>query len=290
MLHLPDGIQKAREVDRLRTPSPMDTSGASEPVREPQPEREPSTSTTTWTTHSAARTPAPLHHRMQFHRQRGSLLRAPPPPSQKVDIGRCTSIPELEGILERFERPTMQKLIPATVLEEKCASARRRIAELRAGAADRIHEDVEQLSLREKEKKGEMPVQSKVYMSTQDSVQLQKEIVHRLETQRLMAEMVDSSKKARDEEYAQFNWSNSDSDSNSDDDDDDDDDDENWLMPTYSRKRAEAAQSQSQSQSLAGDDFDTQYSLEQQICALGEDELTNPHVDAAGSLLERGDT
>ncbi|TIA88654.1 hypothetical protein E3P99_02474 [Wallemia hederae] len=290
MLHLPDKIQKASEVDRMRTPSPMDTSSGIAMQVEPQSSQghpHPQASTSSSTT-ATTRKPAPLHHRIQFHRQRGSLLRAPPPPSQKVDIGRCTSI----RILARFDSPTMQKLLGGDMLEEKRASARRRIDELRAREADTIHEDVEQLSLKENEKEKkkkkthdiDSPVPSKVYMSTNDSVQLQKEVVHRLETQRMMAEMVDSSKKARGEEYAQFDWSGSDSDSDNDNDSDDDDD-ENWLMPSYSRKRADAA-----AHHHTGDDLDTQDSLEHQICALGEDELTNAHVDAAGSLLERGDT
>ncbi|TIB11509.1 hypothetical protein E3P92_02886 [Wallemia ichthyophaga] len=246
MLHLPDRIQSAESSKTVA----MDTSGSST-TPNPKPTAFP-----------------PLQHRMTFHRTKGSLLR--PPPSQKVDIDRCSDIGQLQEIIHRFDRLSTRKLLPVETLAAKREHAQRRISELEKRDEEKVHEGISNMSLKSATEK---PVDSSVFMSTHDSLALQKEEVTRQESARMMSEVVNSSRKAQDEAYAQFV-------SDSDDSEDSQDDD-NWLLPSFSRRRGDAHS--------AHDEQDEQ--LEQiNNLDINEDELTNAHVDAAGSLLERGDT
>lgn len=243
MLHLPDRIQSA-EVSST-TQSPMDVVESGE------------------ATASTSRAVPPLQQRMQYHRTKGSLLR--PPPSQKVDVERCTDIAQLHDIIHRFDRLSTKNLLPKETLAKKREQAQKRILDIEKMHEDNVHEGIEKMSL--KNKSVEKPVDSKVYMSTHDSLNLQKEELQRQENQRMVNEVMHSSRKAQDEAYAQF-WSDSDG-------SDDGEDDDNWLMPSFSRRKADEQEEQ----------LDSFNNLD-----INDDELTNAHVDAAGSLLERGDT
>ncbi|TIB71258.1 hypothetical protein E3Q24_02428 [Wallemia mellicola] len=204
----------------------------------------------------------PLEQRLQYHRTKGNLLRQPP--SNKVNIDKCTNVKQLEDIISRFDRLSAGNLVPTEKIADNRGKAQKRLEELRENG---INEDMSKLSIN-KGKYKETPVDSRVFISVEDSLNLQREEHKRQETQRMVDEMMSSSKVAQQEAAHQFNFSDS------DDSDDEDEDDDNWLLPSYAKRKTDQAEELQQLEQLD----------------IQDDELTNAHIDAAGALLERGDT
>lgn len=131
-------------------------------------------------------------------------------------------------------------------------------------------DDNEDVNITSKHKLKEQKIKTPMFIPTNESLELQKEIVNNNQNQKLMMEISNQFKDTNvlsERTFDKLNqnklldWSS--------DDDDDDDDDDNWLLPSYARSRLK---------NLSNEVHDE------------EDELTTSQVDAAGMLLEKGDT